>query len=65
MLKHQMVKDVLSTYPIDTYIPSMRLLMQLMRSGNVRGVYWLIRAREYARGTTWLKTLLKKIGIGR
>ena len=65
MLNHQLVKEVLSAYPIDTYIPSMRLLMQLMHSGNIRGVYWLIRAREYARGTTWLKAFLKKIGIGR
>ena len=65
ILNHNLVKDVLSVYPIDTYIPSMRLLMMLMHRGNVRGVYWLIRVREYAKGTTWLKALLKKAGIGR
>lgn len=65
ILNHQLVRKVLSAYPIDTYIPSMRLLMKLMRRGSAKGVYWLIRIREYAKGTILLKVLLKQIGIGK
>lgn len=65
ILEHKLVKEVLACYPIETYIPAMRLLAMWMRSGNVAGVYGLIILREYAKKVTWLKSSLKKIGIGK
>lgn len=65
ILDHRLIKEVLSYYPINTYIPAMRLLAKLMRRGKVRGVYGLIVIREYAKRTTWLKAMLKHIGIGK
>ena len=65
ILENEIVKNVLATYPIEMYIPAMRLLTKWMKDGNVRGVYWLMRFREYGKRQNWLKWLLKKIGIGR
>ena len=65
ILSHPLVKKILQEYPLDTFIPAMRLLTRWMYCGKVRSVYWLIRIREYAKGTTWMKALLKRMGIGR
>lgn len=65
ILRHDLVKQVLAAYPIDTYIPAMRMLKKLMKAGSVPGVYHLIKIRENAKGSSGLKRLLKKIGIGR
>ena len=64
ILENEQVKAVLTTYPIETYIPAMRLLTKWMREGNVRGVYNLMRLREYAKKQNHLKILLKQVGIG-
>lgn len=65
ILENGKVKTVLVAYPIETYIPAMRLLTKWMNDGNVKGVYWLMKFREYAKRQSWLKILLKQIGIGR
>jgi glycosyltransferase involved in cell wall biosynthesis len=64
ILNHQLVKKVLSEYPLDTFVPAMRLLAKWMRNCNVRRVYWLIRVRGYAKETKWLKNIVKRMGIG-
>lgn len=64
VLDHALVQEVLNTYPLDTYVPAMRLLVKCMHRGNASGVYWLIMIREYAKGTTWLKVWLKRMSIG-
>lgn len=65
ILNHELVQSTLWRYPIDAYIPVMCLLAKLMRSGNVRGVYWLVKIREAAKKTAFLKVLLKQMGIGK
>lgn len=64
ILNHDLVKEVLGRYPVEAYIPAMRTLTKAMRRGDAGFVYWLIQFREFAKGTTWLKAMLKKIGIG-
>ena len=65
ILNHPLVKKILSDYPVDAYIPAMRLLVKCMRAGNAAGVYWLVKVREYAKKANWMKALLKRIGIGK
>lgn len=65
ILNHKLVKEVLSRYPVDQYIPAMRLLAEWMRSGNTLGVYWLMKMREFAKQQAWMKRVLKGFGIGK
>jgi glycosyltransferase involved in cell wall biosynthesis len=65
ILEHDLVDQALKTYPVDTFIPAMRLLTKWMRSKKVRSVYYLIRVREVGKRAGWLKACLKRIGIGR
>ena len=65
ILENDTVKSVLNKYPIETYIPSMRLLAKKMRSQSVGSVYYLMKFREKGRRTSGLKTLLRWIGIGK
>jgi hypothetical protein len=65
MLEADTVKKVLDSYPIDSLIPAMRLLTKWMRKEKVARVYWLMKLREYAKGVSWLKKSLKRIGIGK
>lgn len=64
-LSHSVVQEVLQKYPIDTLTPAMRLLTKWMRSGNVAGVYWLVKLRETVRGLVWVRKLLNQRGIGK
>ena len=65
VLVEKQVKSVLMSYPIETYIPAMRLLVKWMRDEKVRCVYWLMQVREYGRKQVWLKIMLKRVGIGK
>lgn len=65
IIEHKLVKEVLVGYPIDTYIPAMRLMTKAMRKGNVMYVYGLTMVREFAKNITFLKMMLKRIGIGK
>jgi len=65
ILDHSLVKEVLFRYPIETYIPAMRLLSKWMRNGDAAGVYWLMKLRETAKKRTLLKVFLKRLGIGK
>lgn len=65
ILNHRLVKEVLSQYPVDQYIPAMRLLAKWMRNGNALGVYWLVKMRESAKQQVWMKRMLKRFGIGK
>lgn len=65
VLEHQQVKAILKAYPIDTYSAAVRLLTKWMRAGNVTGVYWLIKIRQYSDNRIWLKRLMKRAGIGK
>ena len=65
ILDNEITKKVLSGYPINTFILSMRLLVKLMRSGNVYGVYYLMKFRESAKKQQFLKKILKLLGIGK
>lgn len=65
ILSNEVVTTCLKNYPIDAYIPSMRLLMKMMRSKNVLGIYILMFVREGAKQNRFFVRLLKLIGIGR
>lgn len=65
ILNNSTVESVLSNYPIENYVFSMRLLMKQMRKKRVKNVYYLMRFREKGRHNKGLKSFLRMIGIGR
>lgn len=65
ILSHDVIKSVLQEYPIETYVPAMRLLVMLMRFGSASGVYYLMILREAGKKTTILRSVLRHIGIGK
>lgn len=65
ILENDVVATCLGNYPIQAYIPSMRLLMKMMRRKNTFFVYTLMYLREGAKKNNLLVRLLKGIGIGR
>lgn len=65
ILNDSTVSAVLAAYPIESYIPSMRLLASRMRGKDVNGVYWLMYLRESARNTRLLRQALRLMGIGK
>lgn len=65
VLGHETVKTMLRNYPINKYIPSMRILVKMMRAENVFGVILLMKFREFAKEQKLLKTFLKRLGIGK
>ena len=65
ILDHEITREVLGAYPVDTMIPAMRTLAKLMRRGDAYGVYCLMGFREAARKSDWAKALLRKVGIGK
>ncbi len=64
-LNNPTVAAVLKNYPINSYVFAIKLLAKLMRSKNATGVYYLTKFREAAKGQTFLKKLLKIVGIGK
>ena len=65
ILEHSTVENVLNSYPIESYVSSMRLLMKQMRKKRVKTVYCLMWFREIGRQNKGLKSFLRMIGIGR
>jgi len=65
ILEHETTQTVLQTYPIETYIPAMRLLAKLMRGKHTVGVYCLMKCREAAKQQHLLKAVLGLRGSGR
>lgn len=65
ILNHDITKKVLNSYPINTFVPAMAMLAKMMRAGNVSGVYYLMKLREFARNQRTLRTVLKHMGIGK
>ena len=49
ILKNELVKQVLNTYPVETFWGGMRLLVKLMRKENAVGVLCMIKFREMIR----------------
>lgn len=65
ILSNEFVVRVLSCYPIDTFIPAMRVLVKAMKNQNVFAVYNLLKFREVVRRVSFLKHIFKKFGIGK
>lgn len=65
ILKNDIVATCLKNYPIKSYIPSMRILMKMMRQKSVLAVYLLMYIREGAKKNGFFVKVLKSIGIGR
>lgn len=65
ILNNDVVRRVLSNYPVEKYIASMRALVKLMKKRNVNGVYTLMYYRESAKQNRFFTNILKKVGIGR
>lgn len=64
-LNNDITKLVLEEYPIERFIPSIRILVKMMKKSNVIGIYFLMKVRLIAKNNTILTSCLKKIGIGR
>lgn len=64
-LNNDITKLVLEEYPIERFIPSIRILVKMMKKSNVLGIYFLMKARLIAKNSAVLSGCLKKIGIGR
>lgn len=65
VLEEDVTKEVLCRYPIEKYIPAMRLLAYMMRAESVMGVYGLMKIRESIGRQKGVAELLKVIGIGK
>lgn len=65
ILSNELVVKVLNNYPIDTYIPAMRVLVKAMKNQNVFAVYNLFAFREIVRKVGVLKQIFKSLGIGK
>jgi len=65
ILNDSLVSSVLDSYPVETYIPAMRLLSVLMRAKCVRTVYLMMKFRETAKQYGALRRMIGKFGIGR
>jgi len=65
VLESDITQKALDAYPIQTFVPAMRLWAELMRRKKVLGVYYLIKLREAAKGQKAMRAILKRIGIGR
>jgi len=52
-------------YPIEAYIPAIRVLAKLMRDKKAVLVYYLMKLREIAKRSNACVSILKTIGIGR
>lgn len=65
ILEHNTVNTVLTQYPLDTFVFSMRLLLVRMKKKDAVAVYRLMRLREKGRSTAFFKKILHYLGIGR
>ncbi len=65
ILEHPQTKSILNSYPVDSYIPAMRILVKQMKHRRLLAVYWMIRFREMGQKTGWLKEVFHRFGIKR
>lgn len=65
ILCDNVVHDSLVFYPMEAYIPAIRILAKLMRDRRSALVYYLMKFREAAKRSSACVQLLRKIGIGR
>ena len=65
ILNNDVVHDSLTCYPIEAYIPAIRVLTKRMRDRKVFSVYYLMQFRELAKHSTFCVQMLKKFGIGK
>ena len=65
ILSEKTTDTVLSHYPIDTYMSSMRFFVKLMKKKCVRMVYFMINIRTLAGNNSLPKKILKAFGIGK
>lgn len=65
ILNNSLLREILKHYPINSFIPSMRVLIILMRWRCAFLIMWLLSFRETARKSKILVTVLKRLGIGK
>ena len=65
ILRNDTVHESLMRYPIESFIPAIRLLAKLMRDRKAVLVYYLMKFRENAKRNNFYVRLLRKIGIGK
>lgn len=65
ILRDETVHRSLTSYPIESYIPAIRVLVILMREKKVVLVYFLMRFRESAKRNNVCVRILRIFGIGR
>lgn len=65
LLQEEVTIEILQRYPINRYIPAMRLLAYLMKMQNALAVYSLMMFRESIGRRGLVKKILKVAGIGR
>lgn len=65
ILNSKTVFDVLCKYPINTYDFSIKLLMKMMKTKKVYGVYCLMYLRERGRSNVILRKVMRFCGLNR
>ena len=65
ILENDTVNGSLMRYPIESFIPAIRLLAKLMRDRKAVLVYYLMKFRENAKRNNIYVSILRKIGIGK
>lgn len=65
ILWNETVHESLMQYPIQSYIPAIRMLAKLMRHRRALFVYYLMKFREGAKHNNVCVSLLRKFGIGK
>ena len=65
ILNHNLVVRILSEYPLNKFIFSMRVFLKLMKRKNTLLVYWLLSFRKTAKSVGVLSQFLKLFGIGK
>lgn len=65
ILHNETVHRSLMCYPIETYIPAIRILAKWMRDRKTFFVFYLMKFREMARDNTFCVQFLKRIGVGK
>jgi len=65
ILWNEVVHESLMHYPMENYIPAIRLLAKLMRDRKARLVYYLMKFREGAKHNNICVRILRRFGIGK
>lgn len=65
ILYNDTVHDSVVRYPIESFIPAIRLLAKLMRARKAVLVYYVMKFREAAKHNNVCVSVLRKFGIGK